>query len=101
MRADDGMHSLAASPRAHIGPGDYAWVVMEGEALLTELPGPLAQIVKGALEAEGIPVRLHRDALSSIYGLDTGLFATQLFVPAARLEEARALIAEIEADDAE
>jgi hypothetical protein len=69
---------------------------MEGEALLTELPGPLAQIVRGALEAEGIPVRLERETISAVYALDTGLFATQLFVPAERLAEARALIAEVE-----
>ncbi len=72
-------------------------VGMEGEALLTEMPNPLAQIVKGALEAEGIPVRLARETIAAVYALDTGLFATQLYVPAERLEEARALIAEIEA----
>ena len=74
---------------------------MTEEALLTELPAPLAQIVKGALEAEGIGVRLERDALSSVYGLDTGLFATRLFVAAEQLDEARALIEEIEAEAGE
>ncbi|MFO8074873.1 MAG: DUF2007 domain-containing protein [Egibacteraceae bacterium] len=74
---------------------------MTEEALLTELPAPLAQIVKGALEAEGIAVRLERDALSSVYGLDTGLFATRLFVPVGRLAEARALIEDIEAEAGE
>ncbi len=71
---------------------------MEPEAVLTELPSPLARIVKGALEAEGIPVRLERDALSSVYGLETGIFATKLYVPADRLAEARALIDDFEAD---
>lgn len=74
---------------------------MTEEALLTELPAPLAQIVKGALEAEGIAVRLERDALSSVYGLDTGLFATRLFVAAEQLAEARALIDEIETEAGE
>lgn len=71
---------------------------MQPPVLLTELPAPLAQIVKGALEAEGIPAFLERDALSSVYGLDTGLFATRVLVPPEMLAEARALIAEIEAE---
>ena len=71
---------------------------MEAETLLTELSSPHARIVKGALEAEGIPVRLERDALSGVYGLDTGIFATRLYVPVSRHAEARALIDEIEGD---
>lgn len=72
---------------------------MQPEAVLTELPSPLAQIVKGALEAEGIPVRLERDALSSVYGLETGIFATKVYVPADRWAEARALVDAFEADE--
>jgi hypothetical protein len=63
---------------------------------VTELPSPLARIVQGALETEGIPTRLEREAASAVYGLETGLFATRVLVPADRLAEARALIAEVE-----
>ncbi|QBI21451.1 hypothetical protein ER308_19010 [Egibacter rhizosphaerae] len=70
------------------------------EVEVTELPHPLARIVQGALEAEGIPSRLQRDALSGIYGLETGIFATRLLVPADRADEARALIAAVEAEEA-
>lgn len=66
---------------------------------VTELSSTLARIVKGALEAEGIPVRLDREAISAVYGLETGRFATRLLVPADRLDEARALIDEVEAQD--
>lgn len=64
--------------------------------VVTALPHAFAQIVKGALEAEGIPVRLQRDALSSIYGLDTGTFATRLYVSEEDFEAARALLDDIE-----
>lgn len=76
-------------------------VMSQPEALLAALPSPLASIVQGALEAEGIPARIEHDVFGGVYGLDTGLFATRLYVPADRVEEARALIAEIEADDQE
>lgn len=69
---------------------------MTDYVLLTELPSPLARIVQGALQTEGIPAQLEREALSSVYGLETGTFATRLLVPADRLAEARALIDEIE-----
>lgn len=67
-----------------------------GFVALTELPSPLAHIVEGALAAEGIPVRLERDALSVVYGLETGMFATRVLVPADRLDDAAALIDEVE-----
>ena len=67
-----------------------------GVRVVAALPHTFAQIVKGALEAEGIRVRLERDALSGIYGLDTGTFATRLYVADEDFEAARDLIEEIE-----
>lgn len=66
---------------------------------VTELPSPLARIVQGALEAEGIPTRLEREALSAVYGLETGLFSTRVLVPEDRVQEAAALIADVESRD--
>ncbi len=63
-------------------------------AELSSMPHALAEVVKTALEAEGIPVKLDREALSTVYGLDSGTFATRLWVPVERLDEARTLIAE-------
>lgn len=68
---------------------------------VTELSSPLAHILRGALAAEGIPVRLQRDALSDVYGLETGLFATRVLVPADEVDRATALIAEVEASQPE
>lgn len=57
----------------------------------------VARIVAGALESEGIPVRLSRDGFGAVYGLQHGRFATQVLVPAEDLPRARALLAEVEA----
>ena len=64
---------------------------------VTALPHPLAEIVKGALEAEGIPTELRREAISAVYGLDSGWFATGVLVPEEDVERARALIDRVEA----
>ncbi|MDQ3972879.1 MAG: DUF2007 domain-containing protein [Actinomycetota bacterium] len=66
---------------------------------LTAMPFALATVVKGALEAEGLAVRLEREALAGVYGLDSGTFATRILVAAEDLERARALLAEVEASD--
>lgn len=71
---------------------------MADEAVLTELPSPLARIVQGALESEGIPARLEREAAGGVYALETGLFATRVMVPVDYLAEARALLAAVEAE---
>lgn len=63
---------------------------------LAALPHLKAQIVKGALEAEGFRVVLQRDSLGAIYALDRGRFATRLLVPEEDLVRARALLDEIE-----
>ncbi len=67
---------------------------------LTAMPFAVAAVVKGALEAEGLSVRLDREALAGVYGLDSGTFATRILVAAEDLERARLLLAEIDALDA-
>ncbi len=66
---------------------------------LTALPSALAHIVKGALEAEGISVVLERDSLGSVYGLDSGAWATRLLVEADQLDRARTLLDQFETAD--
>ena len=66
---------------------------------LTALPSALAQIVKGALEAEGITVVLERDSLGFVYGLDSGAWATRLLVEAGQLDRARTLLDQFETAD--
>ncbi|MGH8931946.1 MAG: DUF2007 domain-containing protein [Egibacteraceae bacterium] len=66
---------------------------------LTALPSALAQIVKGALEAEGITVVLDRDFLGLVYGLDSGAWATRLLVDADQLDRARTLLDQFETAD--
>ncbi len=65
---------------------------------LRRLPMPMAQILKGALEAEGIASDL-RTGLGSVYGIDAGPFASRLYVRVSDVERAEALIAEVEAED--
>jgi hypothetical protein len=69
------------------------WVELEA------LPFPIAQIVKGALEAEGIPALVRRDPLGAVYGIDVGPLSTRLLVRAEDLPAARALVAEVEQED--
>lgn len=65
---------------------------------LMRAPNALAQIVKGALEAEGLQASLDRSERSP-FGLDSGWFATRVLVAEADLPRARQLLAEIEARD--
>jgi hypothetical protein len=64
---------------------------------LRRLPHPIAEIVRGALEAEGIATDI-RTGLGSVYGVDVGPFATRLYVRADDVARAEALIAEVEAE---
>jgi hypothetical protein len=63
---------------------------------LRRLPNPIAQIIRGALEAEGIEADV-QSGLGQVYGLDAGPFATRLYVRSSDVERAEALIAEVEA----
>ncbi len=65
---------------------------------LRRLPQPIAQIVRGALEAEGIDTDL-RTGLGAVYGVEVGPFATRLYVRRSDVARAEALLAEIEAED--
>jgi len=68
---------------------------------LTTRSAVLAAVLKGALEAEGLDVRLVRDSLGTVYGLDTGRFATRILVAEEDdLESARRLLDEAEGTEA-
>lgn len=62
------------------------------------LPNAIAQLAKGALEAEGLTVMLDSEGRDP-YGIDSGWFATRLFVPDEEWDRARALLDEFEAED--
>lgn len=54
-----------------------------------------ADIVKGKLEAEGIPVELRYEAVGKVYGLTVdGLGAVDVLVPAESLEKAREVLSQ-------
>ncbi|MEJ5166789.1 MAG: DUF2007 domain-containing protein [Thermoanaerobaculia bacterium] len=56
-----------------------------------------AQIIKGKLEAEGIPVLLTYDSAAVVYGLTAdGLGKVEIKVPEEYVEEAKKLIEESE-----
>ncbi|GEM_PF-535120 len=61
-----------------------------------------AQIVKGRLESEGIPVLLRGEALGPLYGLTTGgLAEVDLLVPGPLAERAQDLLRSLEEPDPE
>lgn len=65
---------------------------------LTSLPSVHATVLAGALQAEGLTVLLDRPALATVYGLENGVWATQVLVPADQLGRARELLGEFEED---
>ena len=69
----------------------------EDWTLLTSRPPVQAHLLVGALDAEGIEVRLVSNGLGSVYGQNT--FASRLYVRPAELERARTLLAELDATD--
>jgi hypothetical protein len=69
-----------------------------GYVEVAAMPNAVAQIVKGALEAEGLRVMVDREGRDP-YGIDSGWFATRVLVEEGDAERARALIAEIEASE--
>jgi hypothetical protein len=69
---------------------DDRWVVVAYPKNETE-----AQIIKGLLESEGIPVRIKQEAIGRIYGLTlNGLGQIRLLVPAENKECAKHLLSE-------
>jgi hypothetical protein len=68
----------------------------EGWVLLTARPLVQAQLLAGALESEGIAVRMQRNGLGAIYGMNTGAFPSRLYVAPGDLRRAQDLLAELE-----
>lgn len=64
---------------------------------LTSRPPVVAELLAGALNAEGIPTRVLRNGLGSVYGQNT--FAARILVPDEDVERARSLLADIDASD--
>lgn len=64
------------------------WVVID------EVPGMLqAEILRGMLEAQEIPVLLSQEGAGRVYGLTVGPLGTvQILIPAKDLERARELL---------
>lgn len=61
-----------------------------------------AEILRGLLEAQGIPVMLSKEAASTVYGLTAGAFAEiEVFVPADQADEAERLFEETFSADSE
>lgn len=59
-----------------------------------------ADIVKGKLEAEGIPVELRYEAVGKVYGLTVdGLGAVEILVPRESLEKAREVLSQSFGDE--
>lgn len=67
--------------------------------VLTVRARVVAELIRGALEAEGIVVALDRETLAGVYGLDAGTWATKVLVLAREHDRAQRLLAEFEADD--
>lgn len=65
--------------------------------VVTVLPHMAAVLARGALRAEGVDAQLDRDALGTVYGLDSGGHATRVTVPAADAARARAVLSDLEA----
>lgn len=68
------------------------WVVLE------EVPGELhANILKGLLEAQNIPVRLLQEGAGRAYGLSVGPLGTvQILVPEEMVDQAQTVLEEME-----
>jgi hypothetical protein len=64
---------------------------------LRRLPMPIARILAGALEAEGIETDV-RGGLGEVYGVEAGPFATRVYVRRSDRERAEQLLAELESE---
>ncbi|HEY66557.1 MAG TPA: DUF2007 domain-containing protein, partial [Caldilineae bacterium] len=54
-----------------------------------------AQVIKGRLEAEGIPVMLQREAAGTVFSFSVGVLAeVRVLVPAPLAERARRILSE-------
>ncbi len=67
---------------------DETWVVVKYPKSEAE-----AQIIKGLLESEDIPVRIKQEAIGKVYGLSTnGLGQIRILVPADKKAQADLLL---------
>lgn len=58
-----------------------------------------AEVLRGLLQAQGIPVMLSQEAVGSIVAVDVGAFGqVALLVSASQADEARRILNELEAD---
>ena len=69
-----------------------------GLRVLTALPHTAAILLQGALRAEGIAAQLARDGLAVVYGFDGGGYATRVLVPAGEVDDARRVLAALDAE---
>ncbi len=69
--------------------------------LIRIVPGQMeAQIIKGRLESEGIPVVLKYEAVGAIFGLTiNGLGEVRVMVPAQAAEAARSALTEVQDEE--
>ncbi len=65
--------------------------------VLTEVDGELnAEIMRGLLEAQGIPVNLSQEGAGKVYGLTIGEFGrVEILVPSSYLVEARQVLVDL------
>ncbi len=77
------------------GEGEDAWEVVYVAANELE-----AEVVRGHLESEDIPVVLRGEALGRVYGMTVGPLAqVEVLVPVPLAEQARTIVAREENDD--
>ena len=61
-----------------------------------------AQLLKGLIEAQGVPARLSQEGLAKVYGFGVGPMAdVEILVPSDRLAEAQAVLESYQAGDFE
>lgn len=61
-----------------------------------------AEVLRGLLEAQGIPVMVSKEGASTVYGLTVGAFAEiEIFVPADQAKDAKRIFHETFRADAE
>jgi len=72
-------------------------VVEQSWEVLTEVDGELnAEIMRGLLEAQGIPVSLSQEGAGKVYGLTIGEFGrVEILVPSGYLVEAHKVLDEL------
>jgi hypothetical protein len=71
-------------------------MAMRSWEVIEEVQGELqAEIIRGLLEAQGVPVRLNQEGAGRAYGINVGpLGVVQIMVPDSRVEEARQVLSE-------